>query len=51
MKDQVRTVILENEDLHQKLNFLTAEYTLGEQALLHTSVSFYFSVVVLTKVQ
>lgn len=39
MKDQVRAVILENEDLHQKLNFLTAEYTLGEQALLHTSAN------------
>uniref|UniRef100_A0A803Y3F2 Serologically defined colon cancer antigen 8 n=1 Tax=Meleagris gallopavo TaxID=9103 RepID=A0A803Y3F2_MELGA len=43
MKDQVRVVILENEDLHQKLKFLTAEYALGEQALLDTSVSFYFS--------
>ncbi|XP_031448567.1 serologically defined colon cancer antigen 8 isoform X2 [Phasianus colchicus] len=39
MKDQVRVVILENEDLHQKLKFLTAEYTLGEQALLDTSNS------------
>ncbi|XP_042718131.1 serologically defined colon cancer antigen 8 isoform X2 [Lagopus leucura] len=37
MKDQVRVVILENEDLHQKLKFLTAEYTLGEQALPDTS--------------
>ncbi|XP_010705139.1 serologically defined colon cancer antigen 8 homolog isoform X2 [Meleagris gallopavo] len=39
MKDQVRVVILENEDLHQKLKFLTAEYALGEQALLDTSNS------------
>ncbi|XP_042667512.1 serologically defined colon cancer antigen 8 isoform X2 [Centrocercus urophasianus] len=39
MKDQVRVVILENEDLHQKLKFLAAEYTSGEQALLDTSNS------------
>ncbi|XP_021248051.1 serologically defined colon cancer antigen 8 isoform X2 [Numida meleagris] len=39
MKDQVRVVILENEDLHQKLKFLTAEYTLGEQTLLDTSAN------------
>ncbi|NXJ14373.1 SDCG8 protein, partial [Odontophorus gujanensis] len=39
MKDQIRVVILENEDLHQKLKFLTAEYTLGEQTLLDTSAN------------
>uniref|UniRef100_A0A8C2TPM3 SHH signaling and ciliosis regulator SDCCAG8 n=1 Tax=Coturnix japonica TaxID=93934 RepID=A0A8C2TPM3_COTJA len=39
MKDQVRVVILENEDLHQKLKFLTDGYTLGEQALLGTSAN------------
>ncbi|OXB80319.1 UNVERIFIED_CONTAM: hypothetical protein H355_013717 [Colinus virginianus] len=39
MKDQVRVVILENEDLHQKLKFLTAEYALGEQTLLDTSAN------------
>ncbi|XP_065585821.1 serologically defined colon cancer antigen 8 isoform X2 [Cyrtonyx montezumae] len=39
MKDQIRVVILENEDLYQKLKFLTAEYTLGEQTLLDTSAN------------
>ncbi|XP_052551663.1 serologically defined colon cancer antigen 8 isoform X2 [Tympanuchus pallidicinctus] len=39
MKDQVRVVILENENLHQKLKFLAAEYTSGEQAFLDTSNS------------
>lgn len=42
MKDREQAVLLENEELHQKLKFLTAEYTLREQSLLDTSVSFYF---------
>lgn len=51
MKDQVQVVVLENEELHQKLKFLTVEYMLREQTLLDASVSFYFSVVVLISVQ
>ncbi|NXG15988.1 SDCG8 protein, partial [Grallaria varia] len=38
MKDQVQAVVLENEELHQKLKFLTAEYTWREQTLLDASV-------------
>ncbi|XP_064504747.1 serologically defined colon cancer antigen 8 isoform X3 [Pseudopipra pipra] len=37
MKDRVQAVVLENEELHQKLKFLTAEYTLKEQTLLDAS--------------
>ncbi|KAM6407279.1 serologically defined colon cancer antigen 8 isoform 2-T3 [Pluvialis apricaria] len=37
MKDQVQVVVLENEELHQKLKFLTAEHTLREQTLLDAS--------------
>uniref|UniRef100_A0A8C6YVY7 SHH signaling and ciliosis regulator SDCCAG8 n=1 Tax=Nothoprocta perdicaria TaxID=30464 RepID=A0A8C6YVY7_NOTPE len=44
MKDRIRVVVLENEELHQKLKFLTAEHTLREQTLLDASVSSYFSV-------
>uniref|UniRef100_A0A8C0BQM8 Serologically defined colon cancer antigen 8 n=1 Tax=Buteo japonicus TaxID=224669 RepID=A0A8C0BQM8_9AVES len=44
MKEQVQVVVLENEELHQKLKFLTAEHMLKEQTLLDASVSFYFSV-------
>lgn len=51
MKEQVQVVVLENEELHQKLKFLTAEHMLREQTLLDASVSFYFSVVVLISVQ
>ncbi|XP_027743108.1 serologically defined colon cancer antigen 8 isoform X3 [Empidonax traillii] len=39
MKDQVQAVVLENEELHQKLKFLTAEYTLREQTLLDASAN------------
>ncbi|NXL88152.1 SDCG8 protein, partial [Alectura lathami] len=39
MKDQVQKVVLENEDLRQKLKFLTAEYTLREQTLLDISAN------------
>lgn len=42
MREQVRVVVLENEDLHQKLKFLAAEHTLREQTLLDASVRFYF---------
>uniref|UniRef100_A0A8B9DXK3 Serologically defined colon cancer antigen 8 n=1 Tax=Anser cygnoides TaxID=8845 RepID=A0A8B9DXK3_ANSCY len=42
MRDRVRVVVLENEDLHQKLKFLAAEHTLREQTLLDASVRFYF---------
>lgn len=42
MKDREQTVLLENEELHQKLKFVTAEYMLREQTLLDASVSFYF---------
>lgn len=44
MKDREQAVLLENEELHQKLKFLTAEYTLREQTLLDASVSFFFFV-------
>uniref|UniRef100_A0A8C3GRN3 SHH signaling and ciliosis regulator SDCCAG8 n=1 Tax=Corvus moneduloides TaxID=1196302 RepID=A0A8C3GRN3_CORMO len=37
MKDREQAVLLENEELHQKLKFLTAEYTLREQTLLDVS--------------
>ncbi|XP_027539745.1 serologically defined colon cancer antigen 8 isoform X2 [Neopelma chrysocephalum] len=39
MKDRVQAVVLENEELHQKLKFLTAEYTLREQTLLDASAN------------
>ncbi|XP_076190325.1 serologically defined colon cancer antigen 8 isoform X1 [Aptenodytes patagonicus] len=39
MKDQVQVVVLENEELHQKLKFLTAEYMLREQTLLDASAN------------
>ncbi|NWV85401.1 SDCG8 protein, partial [Dasyornis broadbenti] len=39
MKDREQAVLLENEELHQKLKFLTAEYTLREQTLLDASAS------------
>ncbi|NXU17943.1 SDCG8 protein, partial [Pardalotus punctatus] len=39
MKDQQQAVLLENEELHQKLKFITAEYTLREQTLLGASVN------------
>uniref|UniRef100_A0A8B9ZA40 Serologically defined colon cancer antigen 8 n=1 Tax=Anas platyrhynchos TaxID=8839 RepID=A0A8B9ZA40_ANAPL len=42
MRERVREVVLENEDLHQKLKFLAAEHTLREQTLLDASVRFYF---------
>ncbi|KFQ91075.1 Serologically defined colon cancer antigen 8, partial [Nipponia nippon] len=38
MKDRVQIVVLENEELHQKLKFLTAEY-LREQTLLDASAN------------
>ncbi|KAM6085666.1 serologically defined colon cancer antigen 8 isoform 1-T1 [Theristicus caerulescens] len=38
MKDRVQVVVLENEELHQKLKFLTAEY-LREQTLLDASAN------------
>uniref|UniRef100_A0A674H1L2 SHH signaling and ciliosis regulator SDCCAG8 n=1 Tax=Taeniopygia guttata TaxID=59729 RepID=A0A674H1L2_TAEGU len=37
VKDQEQAVLLENEELHQKLKFLTAEYMLREQNLLDPS--------------
>uniref|UniRef100_A0A8C5JE00 SDCG8 protein n=1 Tax=Junco hyemalis TaxID=40217 RepID=A0A8C5JE00_JUNHY len=37
VKDQEQSVLLENEELHQKLKFLTAEYMLREQTLLDAS--------------
>ncbi|XP_021406094.2 serologically defined colon cancer antigen 8 isoform X6 [Lonchura striata] len=37
VKDQEQAVLLENEELHQKLKFLTAEYMLREQNLLDAS--------------
>ncbi|XP_014806321.1 PREDICTED: serologically defined colon cancer antigen 8 [Calidris pugnax] len=39
MKDRVQVVVLENEELHQKLKFLTAEHTLREQTLLDASAN------------
>ncbi|KAM8809416.1 serologically defined colon cancer antigen 8 [Eudromia elegans] len=39
MKDQIRVVVLENEELQQKLKFLTAEHTLREQTLLDASAN------------
>uniref|UniRef100_A0A8C8ABK1 Serologically defined colon cancer antigen 8 n=1 Tax=Otus sunia TaxID=257818 RepID=A0A8C8ABK1_9STRI len=39
MKDRVQVVVLENEELHQKLEFLTAEHTLKEQTLLDVSAN------------
>lgn len=47
MKNRVQVVVLENEELHQKLKFLTAEHILREQTLLDASVSFYLSVVLI----
>ncbi|KAM6367682.1 serologically defined colon cancer antigen 8 isoform 6-T6 [Alca torda] len=37
MKDQVQVVVLENEELHQKLKVLTAERMMREQTLLDAS--------------
>ncbi|XP_053920115.1 serologically defined colon cancer antigen 8 isoform X1 [Cuculus canorus] len=39
MKDRVQVIVLENEELHQKLKFLTAEHTLREQTLLDASAN------------
>ncbi|NXF22453.1 SDCG8 protein, partial [Rhodinocichla rosea] len=39
VKDQEQAVLLENEELHQKLKFLTAEYMLREQTLLDASAN------------
>ncbi|NWW81510.1 SDCG8 protein, partial [Climacteris rufus] len=39
MKDREQAVLLENEELHQKLKYLTAEYTLREQTLLDASAN------------
>nr|XP_038033200.1 serologically defined colon cancer antigen 8 isoform X3 [Anas platyrhynchos] len=39
MRERVREVVLENEDLHQKLKFLAAEHTLREQTLLDASAN------------
>ncbi|NXI77500.1 SDCG8 protein, partial [Rhipidura dahli] len=39
MKDREQAVLLENVELHQKLKFLTADYTLREQTLLDASAS------------
>ncbi|NXT01554.1 SDCG8 protein, partial [Jacana jacana] len=39
MKDRVQVVVLENEELHQKLKFLTAEHMLREQTLLDASAN------------
>ncbi|NXE88959.1 SDCG8 protein, partial [Menura novaehollandiae] len=39
MKDREQAVLLENKELHQKLKFLTAEYTLREQTLLDASAN------------
>lgn len=42
VKDREQAVLFENEELHQKLKFLTAEHILREQSFLDASVSFYF---------
>ncbi|XP_054675170.1 serologically defined colon cancer antigen 8 isoform X2 [Grus americana] len=39
MKDRVQVVVLENEELHQKLKFLSAEHMLREQTLLDASAN------------
>ncbi|NXJ99527.1 SDCG8 protein, partial [Corythaixoides concolor] len=39
MKDQLQVVVLENEELHQKLKFLAAEHMLREQTLLDASAN------------
>ncbi|XP_062428115.1 serologically defined colon cancer antigen 8 isoform X3 [Rhea pennata] len=39
MKDRIRVVVLENEELQQKLKFLAAERTLREQTLLDASAN------------
>ncbi|KAL9863206.1 serologically defined colon cancer antigen 8 isoform 4-T6 [Geothlypis trichas] len=39
VKDQEQAVLLENEELHQKVKFLTAEYMLREQTLLDASAN------------
>ncbi|NWH63660.1 SDCG8 protein, partial [Geococcyx californianus] len=39
MKNRVQVVVLENEELHQKLKFLTAEHMLREQTLLEASAN------------
>uniref|UniRef100_A0A672VCS3 SDCG8 protein n=1 Tax=Strigops habroptila TaxID=2489341 RepID=A0A672VCS3_STRHB len=51
MKNQVQVVVLENEELHQKLKFLTVERKLREQTLLDASVSFCFSVALISNVK
>ncbi|XP_065536232.1 serologically defined colon cancer antigen 8 isoform X3 [Lathamus discolor] len=39
MKNRVQVVVLENEELHQKLKLLTAEHKLREQTLLDASAN------------
>ncbi|NWT82646.1 SDCG8 protein, partial [Lanius ludovicianus] len=39
MKDRQQAALLKNEELHQRLKFLTAEYTLREQTLLDASAN------------
>ncbi|NWS60167.1 SDCG8 protein, partial [Chunga burmeisteri] len=39
MRDRVQVVVLENEELHQKLKFLAAEHMLREQTLLDASAN------------
>ncbi|NXG60194.1 SDCG8 protein, partial [Hemiprocne comata] len=39
MKEQVQIAVIENEELHQKLKFLTAEHMLREQTLLDASAN------------
>uniref|UniRef100_A0A8C5WZV6 Serologically defined colon cancer antigen 8 n=1 Tax=Malurus cyaneus samueli TaxID=2593467 RepID=A0A8C5WZV6_9PASS len=39
VKDREQAVLLENQELHQKLKFLTAEYTWREQTLLDASAN------------
>ncbi|NXE22310.1 SDCG8 protein, partial [Ardeotis kori] len=39
MKDRVQAIVLENEELHQKLKFFTAEHMLREQTLLDASAN------------
>ncbi|XP_009871562.1 PREDICTED: serologically defined colon cancer antigen 8, partial [Apaloderma vittatum] len=39
VKNRVQVVVLENEELHQKLKFLTEEHTLREQTLIDASAN------------
>ncbi|NXI55702.1 SDCG8 protein, partial [Chloroceryle aenea] len=39
MKDRVQVVVIENEELHKKLKFLTEEHMLREQTLLDASAN------------